>query len=131
MKIKFLYTLLTVWILNLTSLSLSTPSSDVGHIAFSSYRVDSRDIYIIDTNGQNLQNLTNTPDISENSPTWSPDGRYLAYHAYHKRNADIYVLDLETQTRRRLTDHLSEDRSPMWSPDGKMDYLYFQSRCEL
>ena len=110
MKPKFLYTLLTVWILNLTSSFLSTPSADVGHIAFSSYRGDSYDIYSIDTDGQNLQNLTNTPDISELSPAWSPDGRYLAYHAYHKRNADIYVLDLETQTRRQLTDHLSEDR---------------------
>lgn len=91
----------------------------IGYIAFSSYRGESRDIYMIDTNGQNLQNLTNTPDIGEFHPSWSPDGRFLAYHAYHDRNADIYVLDMETQTRKRLTDHLGEDRMPTWSPDGK------------
>ena len=121
MKHKFKYTLLvgTVWFLNMILLTPMTQGADVGYITFSSYRGESHDIYIIDTNGENLQNLTNTPNISESNPTWSPDGRYLAYNAYHQRNADIYVLDLETQTRRRLTDHLSEDRSPAWSPDGK------------
>ena len=29
--------------------------------------------------GQNLQNLTNTPNIGELDPTFSPDGRYMAY----------------------------------------------------
>ena len=120
MKHKFKYTLLgTTWLLNMILLILMTQGADVGHIAFSSDRGESHDIYIIDTNGQNLQNITNTPNIGESSPTWSPDGRSLAYHAYQKRNADIYVLDLETQTRRRLTDHPSEDRAPAWSPDGK------------
>ena len=119
MKPKFVYTLLITWLLSLLLLSISTQGAAVGHIAFSSYRGESHDIYIIDTNGQHLQNLTNSPDISELSPAWSPDGRYLAYHAYHNRNADIYVLDLATQVRRRLTDHLSEDRAPAWSPDGK------------
>lgn len=108
-----------VWVFNLILLTLNAQGADIGHITFSSYRGESRDIYIIDTNGQNLQNLTNSPDISEFHPSWSPDGRFLAYHAYHKRNADIYVLDMETQVRRRLTDHPSEDRMPTWSPDGK------------
>lgn len=104
---------------SLRTINVIAQDVGVGYIAFSSYRGESRDIYIIDTNGQNLQNLTNTPDIGEFHPSWSPDGRFLAYHAYHDRNADIYVLDMETQTRRRLTDHLGEDRMPAWSPDGK------------
>ena len=120
MQRKFKYALFsTIGLLSLMLLPLSTRGDDIGHIAFSSDRGESHDIYIIDTNGQNLENLTNTPNISESSPTWSPDGRSLAYHAYEKRNADLYVLDLETQTRRRLTDHPSEDRAPAWSPDGK------------
>ena len=120
MKRLFKYTLLgTLWLLNLMLLPLSTVDANVGYIAFASYRGESRDIYIIDTDGQNLQNLTNTPDTGEFNPTFSPDGRFMAYHAYHNRNADIYVLDLETQARRRLTDHLSNDRAAAWSPDGK------------
>ncbi len=120
MKRSFKYTLLgTAWFLNMMLLSLSTVDADVGYIAFSSYRGENRDIYIIDINGQNLRNLTNSPDTGEFNPTFSPDGRFIAYHAYHKRNADIYVLDLKTQTRKRLTDHLSNDRAPAWAPDGK------------
>ena len=107
-----------VWLLNLM-LPISIHGADVGYIAFSSLREGDYDIYMIDTNGQNLRNLTNSPDTGEFDPTFSPDGRYMAYHAHHNRNADIYVLDLETQTRRRLTDHLSNNRNAAWSPDGK------------
>ena len=120
MKRPFKYTLLaTAWFLNMMLLSLRTTDADVGYIAFSSLREGGYDIYMIDTNGQNLQNLTNSPDTGELDPTFSPDGRFMAYHAYHKRNADIYVLDLKTQARKRLTDHLSNDRAAAWSPDGK------------
>ena len=120
MKIKCQHSLLaTVWLLNIILLPLSTQAAEVGYIAFSSYRGESHDIYIIDTNGQNLQNLTQSPNISELDPTFSPDGRFMAYTAYHNRNSDIYVLDLQTQVRRRLTHNFSEDTSPAWSPDGK------------
>ena len=124
MKVKNKLVSMVLVIALLSSSSLFTMNviaqdGGVGYIAFSSYRGESHDIYMINTDGQNLQNLTNSPNISELDPTFSPDGRFLAYCAYHNRNSDIYVLDLKTQVRKRLTDNLSEDTSPAWSPDGK------------
>ena len=66
MQRKFKYALFsTIGLLSLMLLPLSTRGDDIGHIAFSSDRGESHDIYIIDTNGQNLENLTNTPHIRD------------------------------------------------------------------
>jgi Tol biopolymer transport system component len=38
------------------------------------------DIWKVDANGQNLQNLTNTPDSLENDCSWSKDGSEIVYN---------------------------------------------------
>jgi TolB protein len=37
------------------------------------------DLWLVDIASGNIRRLTNTPDIQELSPVWSPDGRWLAY----------------------------------------------------
>ena len=59
-------------------LNLSVYAVDVRYIAFSSNRSGNYDIYMIDINGENLQNITNHP-ANDSAPTFSPDGQRMAY----------------------------------------------------
>jgi len=52
-----------------------------------------RDIYVVNLDGKGLQNLTNTPDADEWSPTWSPNARRLAVEE-HGAIDEIVVYDV-------------------------------------
>ena len=76
--------------------SVWTHAEAIQYISFSSNRTGNFDIYTIDVNGENLQNITNGR-TNEAAASWSPDGRFFAYHsdADPNRNVDIYVMDIE------------------------------------
>ena len=93
-------------------------AEDVRYISFSSNQSGNYDIYIIDTNGGNLQNITDNR-TDDYGAAWSPDGHYFAYTSDPNRNADIYVMDMETEKKLRLTKDPGIDTMPEWSPDGK------------
>ena len=83
------------------------------------------EIYVIDADGGNLQNLTNSP-YNDREPSWSPNGKRIAFGALRENriNYEIYVMDVDGRNLQRLTDNPgndghSGDRSPSWSPDGE------------
>ena len=96
-----------------------------GQIAFVSRRDGNAEIYVMGTDGNNPQNLTNNP-ASDHSPSWSPDGKRIAFLSDrdgHFMNGipttEIYVMDADGRNQRNLTNNPSYDTSPSWSPDGK------------
>ncbi len=81
------------------------------------------DVFIVSPDTGEVENLTRTPDISEESPAWSPDGRCLAWIAKPRDGAsfEIEILDLVTRERRALTRATPPEWgnfAPLWSPDG-------------
>lgn len=69
------------------------------------------------------RNLTNTTNVMERDPSWSPDGKWIAYFS---DEAGEYQLHLRDQTgmgdvkKIRLGDGSPGFySSPVWSPDGK------------
>jgi len=72
------------------------------------------------------RNVTNSADIIDNDPDWSPDGTKIAFTrhsapALDPRNpsdAEIYVINPDGKGLTRLTFNDYEERAPQWSPDG-------------
>ncbi|MDE0502868.1 MAG: hypothetical protein OXI86_02220, partial [Candidatus Poribacteria bacterium] len=73
------------------------------------------DIYVMDTDGGNLTQLTN---LGWNyHPTWSPDGKRIAYVTSRRHGGpEIYAMDRDGTNEVRLTGDLLVKYRPSWSP---------------
>ena len=85
------------------------------------------DIFLVPGNGGAVVNLTQTPDINEESPLWSPDGKTLAltYKPKEASVSDIALMDMANHRVRKLTDEASADfnwSAVAWSADAQTIY---------
>jgi len=76
-----------------------------------------QEIYLIDADGTNPIQLTNSPE-NDVYPSWSPDGSKIVFQSYRDGNSEIYVMNPDGTGQTRLTTHPESDMSPSWSPDG-------------
>ncbi len=87
-------------------------------IAFTQIGFDNYEIYVMDADGGNQENLSNHP-VDDMEPDWSPDGTKIAFISNrNNRVYQIYVMDADGTNQIRLTDGPWEKREPDWSPDG-------------
>jgi tricorn protease-like protein len=89
-----------------------------GPIAFESDRTGTFQLYLINSDGTGLSQLTSGPGQSFDAD-WSPDGTRFAFHSDRGRNTDIYTMNRDGSNQSRLTTDPAIDRNPVWSPDGK------------
>ena len=104
-------------------------SPDGRRIAFASNREGNSEIYVMDTNGKNIVQLTRTIDRKA-TLSWSPDGSKIAY-VFRDRDingdSDIYVMNANGANPVNLTRNpRARNRDPSWSPDGRR--IAFESR---
>jgi dipeptidyl aminopeptidase/acylaminoacyl peptidase len=85
------------------------------------------DLYAVPSDGGEIINLTNTPDIREFGARWSHDGKTIAlmYKPKEGTSYDIAVLDWATRKVRKVTDEKQAGYSWSafaWSADDKFIY---------
>ena len=100
-------------------------SPDGKKIAFQSDRSGNLEIWLCDSEGQNLAQLTFFGKGQAGTPQWSPDSNQIAFDYRFTERADVYVVGVAGGVPRRVTTESSDDSVPSWSRDGK--YLYFAS----
>ncbi len=93
-------------------------SPDKNKIAFQRAVGDNAEVYLMDWDGSNLQNLSNHP-AGDAAPAWSPDGEQLAFASQRGGNWRIHVLTLATGVLRALNSAGGDAAWPSWSPDGQ------------
>jgi dipeptidyl aminopeptidase/acylaminoacyl peptidase len=93
-------------------------SPDDVYLAFTSTRDNNSEIYVIDTDGKNAENLTQSPHKDEN-PAWAPDGLKIAFNSNRAGMDGIYIVYTQSKRTRRLTNGEIVARQPLWSPNGK------------
>lgn len=106
-------------------------SPDGERIVFGSFRdtqgdpAGAADIFVMNaSNGASLTRLTDSPEVEDNDPEWSPDGSMIVFKStdYTRQSAreEIHVMDSDGSNPRRLTETSGweSDHDPSWSPSG-------------
>lgn len=102
-----------------------------GQIAFASSRAGLPQIFLMNADGSNQQQLTGLPD-GACQPDWSPDGKRIVFISPcpDRRDvypdSDLYILDLETRAITALTGDGKGNFEPAWSP-GQPERILFTS----
>jgi len=76
------------------------------------------DIFMADTSGHIIKQLTNTPGYDAEA-TLSPDGKKMLFTSVRNGDLDLYIMDLKTEKVTQITHELGYDGGAWFSPDGK------------
>jgi Tol biopolymer transport system component len=107
-------------------------SPDGQRIAFASNATEGNngdgdvEVWTVNADGTDLQQLTDNVGIRDAAPDWSPDGARIAFSSQRTdsdaadEDLDIWTINsTDGQDAQQLTDNDHDDDTPDWSPDGQ------------
>jgi TolB protein len=99
------------------------PGPDEERIAFSSDRDGDFEIYVMNVDGTEVEQLTDDPGPATNAfdrtPEWSPDGDFILFATDRDGFPDreIYVMTAAGADPVNLTENVGVDTDPAWGPE--------------
>jgi TolB protein len=84
-------------------------------IAFVSTSSGTKEIYICEFDGYNIQRVTHTNSITL-TPAWSSDGQWIAYTSYARGKPDLYIKHLK-ENRGTVVSEKGINITPAWHPN--------------
>jgi len=77
------------------------------------------DIYLIDSDGSNQRDISNSTDSSDVQPAWSPDGKRIVFVEDNMDGTSKIVrMNADGSDQHKLTSDDATNLHPAWSPDG-------------
>jgi Tol biopolymer transport system component len=76
-------------------------SPDGTKIVFVSNRDGNDEIYVMDADGQNAEQITDVPE-PDLDPVWSPDGTQIVFTSGRAAAIDVWVMDADGGNARKL-----------------------------
>ncbi|MCW4013266.1 MAG: PKD domain-containing protein, partial [Candidatus Bathyarchaeota archaeon] len=108
----------------------ATFSQDGEQILYAMYWYDGYDgykeLFVMDVDGSNVTQLTDTFGQCEQNAKWSPDGSQIIYklcNEYYRDNASIWIMDADGSNQRCLVENPHSNFFD-WSPDG--DWVVYE-----
>lgn len=108
-------------------------SPDGNRIAFISDRAGGDNVWTMDVDGENKEQVTKESFRLLNNPTWSPDGQFIAARKHFTTSRSLGVGEIWLYhtsggsgvqlVKKPSESHQKELGEPMFSPDGK--YIYY------
>jgi TolB protein len=101
-------------------------SPDGSTILWVSDRSGSHDLWLMNADGSNQRDLTNTPDVQAENPNWSPDGTRILFDSCPASSYpcpggtvdyNVFVVNADGSGLRQLTTSPAIEANPAWSPD--------------
>jgi Tol biopolymer transport system component/predicted Ser/Thr protein kinase len=100
-------------------------SPDGTKVAFESDQSGFTEIWVCNSDGSNLVQVTKMGGPHTGSARWSPDGEQIVFDSRPQGQSDIFVVAASGGKPRQLTTNSASDQIPSWSRDGK--WIYFTS----
>lgn len=98
-----------------------TPGAAASRIAYVASGRGSKEVYLVDSDGENVQRVTSDGSIAL-SPAWSRDGRSLAYTSYRGGTPALWERNLASGRDRLLSDRAGINITPAYSPNGSVAF---------
>jgi TolB protein len=93
-------------------------SPDGNRIAYTSYRDNNPDLFLLDLRSGRRGPISKTPGLNA-APAWSPDGQWLALAKSSGGGTNLYIMRADGSGERRLTFGSGISISASFSPNGQ------------
>ncbi len=94
------------------------PNGKIAYVVNMGFPDNTTDIWVMDADGSNQTDVTNTPSVSEFGPVWSPDGTKIAYVGGDNIFSGVWVMNADGSGQTKLSTFSGVEFGPTWSADG-------------